>query len=161
VQAPLATAPNPMLGNLLATLSGVFWALTIVGLRWIGRAEPGRIGAAVVTGNALAFLACLPMAAPFLHVGLRDGAIVGFLGVFQIGVAYVFLTRGVREVSALEASVLLLIEPALNPIWAWWIQHETPGRWSLLGGVLIVGTTVLRTWWGLPRGARARSGSAV
>jgi drug/metabolite transporter (DMT)-like permease len=166
VRVPLATAPNPMLGNVLGTVSGVFWALTVVGLRGMARRSPGvepagaqpagqararpaggDTAAAVVSGNAIAFLVCLPMAASHLPSAPRDWAILAFLGVFQIGLAYFFLTRGVRNVTALEASVLLLIEPALNPIWAWLVHHENPGVWSLVGGALIVGTTVAKTWW--------------
>lgn len=147
VRAPMATAPDPMLGNVLGTVSGVFWALTVVGLRSVAR-RPGNgdTAAAVVSGNVIAFLICLPMAAPHLPSAPRDWAVLGFLGVFQIGFAYFFLTRGVRNVTALEASVLLLIEPALNPIWAWLVHHENPGVWSLVGGALIVGTTIAKTW---------------
>jgi drug/metabolite transporter (DMT)-like permease len=52
----------------------------------------------------------------------------------------------VRHVPALEASVLLLLEPALNPVWAWLVHGETPGPWSILGGVLILGATLARTF---------------
>ena len=72
-----------------------------------------------------------------------DWAIVSGLGIVQIGVAYVFLTRAMRHVPALEASVLLLLEPALNPLWAWIVHGERPGPWSNAGGLLILGTTAL------------------
>ena len=68
-----------------------------------------------------------------------------YLGVFQIGVAYLLLGAGIRHVTALEASVLLLLEPALNPFWAWLVQGERPGAWSLAGGALILGATLART----------------
>ena len=56
---------------------------------------------------------------------------IGYLGVFQIGLAYLLLSTGIRHLPALEASVLLLAEPALNPVWAWLVHGETPapGRW--------------------------------
>jgi drug/metabolite transporter (DMT)-like permease len=50
-------------------------------------------------------------------------------------------------VPALEAATLLLVEPALNPIWAWMLHGEAPGRWALAGGVLILSATVVKTWW--------------
>jgi drug/metabolite transporter (DMT)-like permease len=78
-------------------------------------------------------------------VGAVDWAVVLYLGIFQIGAAYLLLSAGIRHVPALEASVLLLLEPALNPVWSWLVHGETPGAWSIAGGVLILGATLLRT----------------
>jgi drug/metabolite transporter (DMT)-like permease len=142
-----ATASNPPLGNLLAFLSGISWAFTIVGLRWISGRGDGEGSAlpTVVVGNGLAFLACLPMALP-AQAAAVDWGVVAYLGVFQIAAAYVLLSTGIRHVSAVEASTLLLLEPALNPFWAWLVHGERPGLWSLAGGVLIIGATVFKTW---------------
>lgn len=144
-----STAPNPRLGNALGLASGVCWALTMVGLRWLssGRAEsPAGDGAlsTVVGGNVIACLACLPLALPLGDVAPADAAVVGYLGVFQIGLAYLFLTRGIRGVPAVEASMLLLVEPALNPLWAWLLHREAPGLLPTLGGALILASTVAR-----------------
>jgi drug/metabolite transporter, DME family len=146
-EAPSGTARDPALGNVLAAASGVAWALTLVGLRWLGNRR-GREGSAlptVVAGNLIAFLACLPAALPVVGAGPADWAAVGYLGVFQIGAAYLLLTAGIRHVPALEASVLLMLEPALNPVWAWLVHGERPGPWSIAGGALILGATLLRT----------------
>jgi drug/metabolite transporter (DMT)-like permease len=48
-------------------------------------------------------------------------------------------------VPALEASLILLIEPVLNPVWAWLVHGERPGTWSLLGGALILTAATLKT----------------
>jgi DME family drug/metabolite transporter len=147
-EAPVHTAPNPQLGNLLAAGSGATWALTLVGLRWMGNRAGGEGSAipTVVAGNLIAFLACLPMSLPVVNAGTGDWVAVAYLGVFQIGAAYLLLTAGIRHVPALEASVLLLLEPALNPVWAWLVHGETPGPWSILGGALILGATLARTF---------------
>ena len=147
-EPPVKTAPNPVAGNILAAIAGITWALTVMGLRWIGRAggSSGSVSAVVVAGNAIAFLTALPFALPVAAARPLDWAIVGGLGVVQIGVAYVFLTRALRHVPALEASVLLLLEPALNPLWAWIVHGERPGPWENAGGLLILGTTALKTW---------------
>ena len=158
-EPPLRTATNPVLGNILAAAAGITWALTVMGLRWIGRAEgaSGSAPAVVIAGNAIAFLVALPFALPVEHARALDWAIVSGLGVVQIGVAYVFLVRAMRHVPALEASVLLLLEPALNPLWAWLIHGERPGPWSNAGGLLILGATGLKTWLDSPRGFPPRS----
>lgn len=155
-ETPVATAPDPRTGNLLALLSGAAWAGTIMGLRWLERGsvdgDPGGGGAAlatVVAGNVIAFLVGLPFALPVVGAAPTDWVMIAYLGVFQIGLAYVVLTRGIRHVPALEASVLLLAEPALNPIWAWLAHSEVPSAWSLTGGALILGASLLRTWIGV------------
>jgi drug/metabolite transporter (DMT)-like permease len=149
-EAPVATAPNPALGNVLGVLSGVSWALTVIGLRWLGSdGEGGGAVATVAVGNILAFLGCLPFALPVIGATSMDWLTVSYLGVFQIGLAYFCLTRGIRHVTALEASVLLLIEPALNPIWAAIVHSEIPSAWSIGGGTLILGATLLKTWLGV------------
>ncbi|HLQ66680.1 MAG TPA: EamA family transporter [Candidatus Limnocylindrales bacterium] len=147
-EPPVRTAPNPVAGNILAAVAGVTWALTLMGLRWIGRAEgaSGSSAAVVVAGNTLAFLIGLMFAFPVEAARPVDWAIVSGLGVVQIGIAYLFLTRAMRYVPALDASMLLLLEPALNPLWAWLIHGERPGPWSIAGGLLILGATVLKTW---------------
>ena len=147
-QTPIATAPDPVQGNLLALVSGFFWALTVVGLRWLGTGdgEHGSPVAAVVSGNVTAFLVALPMALPLGAHGPMDWAVVSYLGVFQIAVAYVFVTSALRYIPALEASLILLIEPVLNPVWAWVFQGERPGAWALLGGAIILGSTTLKGW---------------
>jgi drug/metabolite transporter (DMT)-like permease len=147
-EAPVATAPDPVRGNLLATVSGFFWALTVCGLRWLGTGDQaaGSPVAAVVSGNVTAFLVALPMALPLGGHDVTDWAVVTYLGVFQIAVAYVLVTSGLRHIPALEASLILLIEPVLNPVWAWIFQGERPGPWALLGGAIILGATTLKGW---------------
>lgn len=142
------TAPNPALGNAVAVASGVAWALTLIGLRWLSAGPGGGDAtlATVVGGNALACLLCLPLALPVAGATALDWTVVAYLGVFQIGLAYLLMTRGIGGVPALEASMLLLVEPALNPIIAWLVHDEAPGLLPTLGGTLILAATVSRAW---------------
>lgn len=149
VEQPVATAPHPTRGNLLALGSGLAWALTVAGLRWMGAAagQHGSATAAVVAGNATAFAGALPFALPLGAHGAADWALVGYLGVFQIALAYVFVTRALQSLPALEAALILLIEPVLNPVWAWIAQGERPGAWALVGGAIILGATTVKGWF--------------
>jgi DME family drug/metabolite transporter len=70
--------------------------------------------------------------------------VITYLGVAQIGLAYVLLTRALRLVPALEASLLLLLEPVLNPVWAWIVHGEVPSPWSISGGALILLATAAK-----------------
>ena len=80
-----------------------------------------------------------------------DWAILAYLGPIQVGLAYVLMTMGVRHVPALESSMILLAEPALNPIWTATILQEIPGPLPLLGGALILGGTLARVAMGYRR----------
>lgn len=144
--AASASAPDPALGNLLAMASGVTWALTLMGLRWLSAGENGENAtlATVVGGNALACLLVLPWALPVVDASAADIGVILYLGIFQIGLAYVFMTRGIRGVPAFEASMLLMLEPALNPLWAWAVHGERPGLFPVIGGLLILGATTAR-----------------
>jgi drug/metabolite transporter (DMT)-like permease len=150
-QAPSATASNPALGNLLAALSGVLWAATILGLRALRDARTstsapaGMAEAAAVYGNALAFLVGLPWVLRSASAIPENWAVLAYLGVVQIGVAYALFSIGIRHVPAPEASLLLLVEPALSPVWAWAAHGERPGAWALAGGALILGSTAVKT----------------
>jgi drug/metabolite transporter (DMT)-like permease len=161
-----ATAPHPFLGNLVAAASGVGWGGTILGLRWLAsraarsEAEVARVtplpargrpadpaGAAAVVANALVLTLGLPVALPLESAApMRDAMAVAWLGIVQVGLSYACLTRGLRGVPAFEASLLLLIEPVLSPLWAFLLHAERPGPWSMAGGATILAATIARTW---------------
>ena len=96
-----------------------------------------------MAGNLLVCLVCVPFAFPLGGPVASDWAWAGYLGVFQIALAYVFMTKGMRRVSALEASLLLLLEPVINPLWTWLRHGETPGPWSRAGGAIVLVATVV------------------
>jgi DME family drug/metabolite transporter len=124
----ITTAPNPARGNLVAASSGVAWALTMTGFRWLGRRARSSEStlAAVIFGNLCAFAGCLPLALPARRMAFADVAVLVYLGVFQVALAYIALARSIRSVPALEAAVLLLIEPVFNPVWSWLVHGERP-----------------------------------
>lgn len=145
-QDPSASAPDPATGDVLAVLGGVVWAGTLVCLRHLGKSAADEHAglSAVILGNALAALAAGPLAWPLPAASLSAWLTVVYLGVFQIGFAYVLFTQAIRHLSALEASLLLLLEPVLNPMWAWLVHGEAPGAFTLAGGAVILSATALR-----------------
>lgn len=193
-----ATAPMPLRGNLLAAFSGLTWALTIMGMRGLGRggghgaaggesgeaSSPGNSGAggssgpaggafggtgeasgdpivAAFWGNVLAAAAALPMTVPLPASHASDWLVLAFLGLFQIALAYVLLARGVGGVPALEASLLLMLEPVLNPLWAWLAHGERIGPRVLAGGALILAATLLNSWHDARLAARERGAATA
>ena len=146
-EQPVATAPDPLAGNLIAALSAVTFAFAVIGLRWLGRKEGGdraTPATAAAMGNVIACAVALPLALPLgAHSG-ADWAILVYLGVVQIGLAYLLISRAMVRLTALEASVLLLLEPVLNPVWSWMVHGEVPGSLALVGGALVLGATIAR-----------------
>lgn len=139
------SAPNPFRGNVLALASGVFWASTLISLRFMGRNKSGEAPyATVVLGNLFACLFCLFPALAGPQPRAVDWMVVAYLGIFNVGLSYICLTRGVRHVPAVEASTILLLEPALNPLWTWLLDGERPSRMGLCGGAVIMGATAVK-----------------
>jgi len=146
-----ATAPSPRLGDVIAILSGISFALLLLGLRWLGRTSPGETGAAIAWGNAftvpLAF-SLMPVVGqtPILGDG-SDWLVILYLGTLQVGLAYVMLVRAMPHVTAVQASLLLMIEPALNPLIAFFVHGERPHWLVFVGGALIVLSVVAGSVW--------------
>ena len=155
-----ASAPDPRTGNVLATFCGLAYGLTLIGLRAAGRPPPAgtsggtssaRDGAAVrspgiaaaACGNVIVCLACLPVMAPLGSAAPGDFLIVAYLGLFQVALAYVFVTRAARVLQAPVVALLLLLEPALTPFWAMWFHGEQPHLLTWLGGGVVALATVL------------------
>ena len=145
-----ALAPNPALGNALAAATGLTWALTVTALRWLSREDGASSLPVVSAGNLVAFAVALPFALPLGGVGAADLSVLLYLGIFQIGLAYFCMTRGVKHVPAFEASVLILLEPAMSPVWTYFIHGERPGGLALVGGGIIMASTLAHTLTATP-----------
>jgi drug/metabolite transporter (DMT)-like permease len=142
-----ATAPDPTTGNLLGVLCSLSWALTLLGLRWVELNQRGSSISSVAAGNVIAFLVGVPFLMPLPSVSPLDAAGLLYLGVVQIALAYVLLTGAVGRLPTLHVSLLLLIEPVLNPLWTWIVRGENPGVATLAGGAIIVTAAGLQVAW--------------
>lgn len=139
--------PGQLVGNLLALASGVAFALSILGLRGVKERA-----AVLLWGNLMAAAVTLPFVLPGASLPARqDLVILLFLGVFQLGAAYALFSRGIEGTPAVEASLLVLVEPVLNPVWTFAATGERPGPFALAGGGLVLAGTV----WQVTRPARA------
>jgi drug/metabolite transporter (DMT)-like permease len=79
--------------------------------------------------------------------GMPSGGSVGallVLGVVQLGIPYLLYARAIPHVSALEAALLPVIEPILNPVWVMLFIGERPTPLALTGGVIVVGAVTWR-----------------
>jgi len=101
----------------------------------------------VIYGNLLLAIVTVPAgisAAPTMTP--TDIAAVSFLGIIQIGIAYILFIKGVtRGTRPLDASIIGFIEPLLNPVWVFLFIGEKPAKWAILGGTIIIATVVAHT----------------
>lgn len=135
-------------GNLMGVVSGVFFGLTVLLLR---RDQSRDAMASVFLGNVLAAAIALPFAWGNLALDAEGFAVVAFLGIVQMGVAYILFVRGLSVVPAAEASLLGMLEPTFNPLWAFLGVGERPSGWALLGGGIVLAAVAGRTLWGARR----------
>ncbi|HWR39486.1 MAG TPA: DMT family transporter [Patescibacteria group bacterium] len=133
-------SPGGLQGNLLAIASGMSMAVMAVSLRRQKLASPFG---SVLWGNILTFLISLP----FLSSGSPNReawlALI-LLGCFQLGISYVLYAIAIKQVTALEATIITMIEPLLNPLWVVLIIGEWPGSWALAGGAVILSAITAR-----------------
>lgn len=146
VRSPIATAPAPVLGNVAAVTCAVVWAMTVVGLRRLEAQGRDAARLTLLPGNLLVAVLAGALAPWRVPIRAADWLIVAYLGIVQIAVAYVLLTRGVRRIPALEASLLLLLEPVLSALWAWVVHGEAVSLLAGLGGAVVVVATAIHTW---------------
>lgn len=129
-----------VIGNLVAIASGVAFAAMTLFLR------KGRETAleAIFLGNILAGLVGLPFMLAAALPGAQSCVALLLLGSVQLGLSYLFYAKAIRHVTALEAVLIPVVEPILNPLWVLLLIGERPGRFALLGGIIVLGAATVR-----------------
>jgi drug/metabolite transporter (DMT)-like permease len=122
------------LGNILAIGSGVTFASMIV-CNKRPDTEPDQ---ALQLGFLINAAVGLPFAFFQVDANLIAWGAVLIMGLFQVGLAYVLFSIGVRTTPALLACLITALEPVLNPIWVAVFANEVPGRFTLAGGAVII-----------------------
>ena len=142
--------PEGWVGNLCALGSGLALAWLVVCLRKHAATSPLTI---LLFANVLVAVAGVP----FMFTTMPDPVSWGALlvaGVVQLGVSTVLYGKAIPHVRAIEAVLIPVIEPVLNPVWVWLLVGEMPSGWALLGGAIVVGAVTARGLalvWNTPR----------
>jgi drug/metabolite transporter (DMT)-like permease len=95
-------------------------------------------------GNVLTVLAASPWMVPAPHLQ-QNGLWLLLLGGMSLGVPYLLYSQAIREIKALDATLITMLEPILNPVWVMIAVHERPSGWSLVGGCLVLGASLARS----------------
>jgi len=136
--------PQDLEGNLVALASGVCFALYFLLLRHSKARDVNRASSAIY-GNLIAVLVCAPAFFGAVRRGIstKDFACIAYLGIIQIGVAYILFTSAMaRGLRSLDASIVGYIEPVLNPIWVFLLLGERPAGWAIIGGAIIIASVI-------------------
>ena len=128
-------------GNVMALASGLAFALVALFLR---KEKAGSPIASIVLGNVIVALAGLPFVLRAPSLGEESLWRLVLLGTIQLGLPYIFYATAIKQVTALEATLIPLLEPVLNPLWVMLALGERPGPWAILGGLLVLGAVLGR-----------------
>lgn len=140
---------SSVLGNILALASGLCFAAYALMLKHERTAESVRwqsviIGHLMIVATMLV-LSIIGITNPMPH-NPSEIEELAFLGIFQIGIAYALFTTGIHYVRALDAILLSMIEPVLNPVWVYFGIGETPTIYAVVGGMIILAVSAYRSW---------------
>jgi drug/metabolite transporter (DMT)-like permease len=125
---------NGMLGNLLAVLSGLSMAVMTVALR---AQKAGTPAESIFLAHLFTAIVGLPYVMKEAWT-INNWLIILYLGIFQIGFSFIFFTSAIKHVPAIEATLISTLEPVLNPVWVFLFIGEAPGRFALLGGLIVL-----------------------
>jgi drug/metabolite transporter (DMT)-like permease len=130
-----------LIGNITAILSGVAFAWLVLTMRKQKNESPIE---SIIIGNLLTAVIGLPFmfgSVPSLE------SIYGLmlLGIFQLGLSYIFYSTAIKHVTAIEGILIPVLEPILNPVWVLLIVGEKPSYWAIIGGIVVISSVTLRS----------------
>jgi drug/metabolite transporter (DMT)-like permease len=128
-------SPDGILGNFIAILAGIAFAWLALCLR---KQKDGSPLESLILGNILTGIIGLSF---IIDTGIpsQQSMIALFvLGIFQLGIPYILYSKAVKYVSALDAVLIPVLEPILNPLWVFLLLGESIGMWPMIGGAIII-----------------------
>ncbi len=136
-------SPGYETGNIFALLSGLAYAAFLIGMR---KNKKEFQFSSIFYGNVIVSLICLSSVFHLSNITPANLMMVTFLGVFQIGIAYAIFSYGLKRVLAIEASLMSMLEPTLNPVWVFLGYGEVPSPTAITGGIIIIAAISIRAF---------------
>ena len=121
-------------GNILAVLSGVTSAIMMVAFRAQKDAHPED---SILVASVVMTVFGAPSVMKESWT-LTNWSIIAYLGIFQIGLAFILFTKSIKHIPALEANLIGTLEPVFNPVWVYLFLGESMGKSALLGGLVVL-----------------------
>ncbi|MEN6500286.1 MAG: DMT family transporter [Rectinema sp.] len=147
-------------GDIAAVAAGVTFAVHILFMR---RQKEGSPIESLLLGHGLTAIVALGISlffpAPVMNA--KSIASIFGLGIVQIGLAAVFFSFAIKRISAIQSSLIAVIEPALNPLWVFLAIGEKPTGLAIVGGGIIIAAVVVSSVISISRGARVSDKEAA
>jgi drug/metabolite transporter (DMT)-like permease len=127
----------------IALGSGVTYAGVLLGLRMMRDLSTRWI---TVFNFLFSAIALLPLVVLLPKPSPAQVVVLFFFGALQLGLPYLLVARGLRALSPQEVGTLTLLEPLLNPLWAYLVfpEKEKPTAFIFIGGAFILGGLLYR-----------------
>jgi drug/metabolite transporter (DMT)-like permease len=130
---------------LMGAGSGVTYAGVVLFLNYLNRESPAYLmvlnligSAACLGGYVLARYGWAEFVEWVTAPTAKQLVFLAVFGAVQMAAPYWLFARGLKTVSAQEAGIITLLEPVLNPVWAYLIAGEVPTGWTFVGGVVLL-----------------------
>lgn len=134
-------------GNLIAIGAGLSFALFSLLTKYKKvKQNSDNTLISVIMGNAFVAVFAFFFIYPDFALTFAQGSILLYMGVVQIGISYMIFNIGIKYVSATESMIIAMLEAIFNPIWVFIGIGETPSVYSLIGGVIIFGAIIWRSF---------------
>lgn len=128
-------------GNLIAVFSGLAFAALAIFMRMQKNGSPLE---SAFLGNIITAIIGLPFMFISEKPDFTGWIALLILGVFQLGISYTLYSIAIKNVTALEATIIPIIEPILNPLWVYLFTGEAPGKWAVIGGIIVLISVTIR-----------------
>ena len=135
-------------GVTVALASGLLFSIYMVSLRLLTSVPAGTL---TCINNLACCLLLLPFVLGQLSLTLTECLVVAIMGVVQLGIPYWLFSKAVQKIPVHEASLIVLIEPVLNPVWVGFAIGEIPAPSTFTGGALILAGLAVRYGWAVVR----------
>ena len=142
-----------LMGNMLAIFSGILLGSHSVFLRMLKNGNPID---ALLLGHTI----CAILSIPFVilyppSLNIASVLSISYMGIFQMGLASILFSYGIKRVRAIQAMLTAIVDPILNPVWVLAITGEKPSISALAGGAIIIIAVVASSLIGMKRAERS------
>ncbi len=130
---------NALLGNILAVLAGVSFAGVFLFNKMPG-ANPEE---SILLSHIINAVAGLPFVIGGITFQPSAWLAIVLLGIFQLGIAYILFSKGIRLTLPISASLIAMLETAFKSRLGVSGYRRKTGRLALFGGAVVLVTIVI------------------
>ena len=137
------------IGNIYGDILGFVTALGLaVGAVIIRSAKTKNLVPAAVIGKLFVGIFALFFIESFALID-KDLLIIPLMCIFCVAIPFVLVTIAPRFIPAAEVNLFFLLETIIGPIWVWMIIKEQPSIETLQGGLVIIITIAIHSFFKL------------